>query len=65
MKVKDKFNKFSASLLAELAEEDSYWQSVQKFWESNKERLCASLTQKQLSWLSKIEEDLINEAKKR
>lgn len=65
MTVKEKYNRFSESLLLELSEENSYWLSVQKFWESNKERLSASLTQKQLSWLAKIEEDLIIEAKKR
>jgi hypothetical protein len=63
VKVCERFNRFSISLLEEkAAEENTYWQSVKKFWDTNKDKPYKTLSVKQLTWMEKIEDELIKEA---
>lgn len=66
MKVKEKHNRFSESLLQQLADDQgdkSYWANCNDFWQRNKNKDESELNIKQLDWIAKIERDVIEEAK--
>lgn len=67
MLVKESFNKISVSLLGEMAADDSlsedesdYWKSSQKFWDQVKDVAIGRMSTKQISWIQRIETDLID-----
>lgn len=57
MKVKEIY-KFDIDSLVEKADESDYWNSCLEFYESVEERDLENLSQKQVDWLNKIEENL-------
>ena len=58
------FNRFSRSLLAELASEPGdYWNKALDFWEQVKFKDITSISDGQLKWLVKIQDGVVEKAK--
>lgn len=65
MTVHEYLNKHcSVTLFHELAEDNEYWKGALKFYIDNKHYKVDQLTPKQLNWLDKIVESLVEEAAK-
>lgn len=58
------FGPCSASMLTQLAGESDYWASVDDFVTKNKMKTMAEMSAKQVQWLIRIRDDLMEEAAK-
>lgn len=54
------FGPCSHTLLAELASENSYWEGVDAFIEDKKDFTMRSLSPRQIDWVFKIKNDLLD-----